>query len=40
MLAWPEMEAHSPLLLRKPRLTSGLAARSSVLPDSELAWKM
>lgn len=39
MLALPEMEAHSPSLLRKPRLMSGSEARSSVLPLSVLAWK-
>lgn len=38
-LARPEMDAHSPEGLRKARLMSGSDSRSSVLPDSELAWK-
>ena len=39
-LAWPEMDAHSPEAARKDRLILGSDSRSSVLPDSELAWKM
>lgn len=39
MLALPEIDAHSPELLRNARLMSGLESRSSVLPDSEFVWK-
>ena len=33
-LALPDTDAHSPKLLRKPKLTSALFCRSSVFPDS------
>lgn len=38
--ALPEMLAQSPDEERKARLMSGSACRSSVLPDSVLAWKI
>jgi hypothetical protein len=39
MVAFPEMDAHSPELLMKPMLTDESSLRSSVLPDSVLVWK-
>ena len=35
----PEMEAHSPVGLRKEMLMWGSEDRSEVLPDSVLVWK-
>lgn len=40
MLALPDMDAHSPELLRKATLTAESEEMSSVLPDSVLVWKM
>lgn len=39
MLDEPEIEAHSPVALRKEMLMEGSSLRSSVLPDSVLVWK-
>jgi hypothetical protein len=39
MLEEPEMDAHSPVALRKEMLIEGSSFRSSVLPDSVLVWK-
>lgn len=36
----PETEAHSPVAFRKAMLIEGSSARSSVLPDSVLVWKI